>query len=163
MNYIGTGYNAFDHTVSTGMSYIDTNPYLTAILVILLIAYASTVAPRLPKNVLRMFDNSFAQFFVFFLIAYISQKNVTVAIVATICVFVTLSLLHRYDYQEHMIGQMTHVHDENCSNGSECTMNMNYTDKFYPQYINLKPDSYKVRFNGNDVTGYDDSVNYNNN
>lgn len=41
-----------------------------------------------------------------------------------------------------------------------CTRTGNFRNSFYPQYVNMKPDSYMARYTGNDVGGYDASARY---
>ena len=58
---------------------------------IVLIAYASLAAPRLPENIVRMFDHPLTKLVVFFLIVYLAKYNAGVAIVAAVAVLVTES------------------------------------------------------------------------
>lgn len=41
-----------------------------------------------------------------------------------------------------------------------CAKRANFRNSFYPQYVNMKPDSYDARFTGGDVSGYDASSAY---
>lgn len=41
-----------------------------------------------------------------------------------------------------------------------CTKKANFRNSFYPQYMNLKPDSYMARYTGSDVGGYDPTARY---
>ena len=41
-----------------------------------------------------------------------------------------------------------------------CKMTANYRNSFYPQYANMKPDAYKARYSGNEVSGFDSDAAY---
>jgi len=46
------------------------------------------------------------------------------------------------------------------TNIPSCAKRANFRNSFYPQYVNMKPDSYDARFTGGDVSGYDASAAY---
>jgi len=41
-----------------------------------------------------------------------------------------------------------------------CVKKSKYRNEFYPQYVNLNPESYMARYNGKDVDGYDVNADY---
>lgn len=41
-----------------------------------------------------------------------------------------------------------------------CSKTVNFRNSFYPQYANLKPDAYKARYTGNEVSGFDSNAGY---
>lgn len=55
-------------------------------------------------------------------------------------------------------------HEQHMPDGSDnkqksCTVTANFRNSFYPQYVDLKPDSYMARDNESSVSGFDDSSN----
>ena len=79
------------------------NPYLTGLLSILLIGYASIAAPKLPRDVVElMVGNPFVK--VIFMAAIVwlftSRKNPALALLVAIGFMVTLSLLDKYHMKD---------------------------------------------------------------
>lgn len=85
---------AFDKTVEKFTPFLD-NEYVTAGLSIFLIAYAGLAAPKLPESVAKLFDSQIVKFIMFFMIVYVSRRNATVAIIATIALMVSLMTLNK--------------------------------------------------------------------
>lgn len=90
----------FDSTVR-GVLPLD-NEYVSAALSLFLIIYSGMVAPKLPERVARLFGQTWFRVLVFFLIAYTSRKNPTVAIIAAVGLLVSLQTLQKYDTQRKM-------------------------------------------------------------
>lgn len=86
----------FDRTVSGALSVIDNNPYLSTSLSLFLVLYAGLAAPQLPEYVARMFDNQLFKLLIFFLVAYSSRKNPTIAIIAAVGLMVSLHTLTKF-------------------------------------------------------------------
>lgn len=94
----------FDNTVKGYLSFLD-NEYVSAGLALFLVLYASLAAPKLPASVAHLFDNLLFKLLVFFLIVYVSRKNVTIAIIASVAVMVSLMTLNKLKFlQETMEG-----------------------------------------------------------
>lgn len=93
---------SFDKKAKEYLSFLD-NEYVSAILSIVLIVYATMAAPKLPESVARIFDYTAFKLLLFFLIAYISNKNPTVAIIAAVAVLVSLMTLSKYKAGEEMM------------------------------------------------------------
>ena len=108
MNNIDNIIKSFDSNVKDIFSYVDNNEYITIGLALFLILYASFAAPMLPRSILRLFDNPIVKLLVFFLIVYVARKNVTVAIIAAICVMVTLHALNKLKLDEIMRARIHH-------------------------------------------------------
>lgn len=83
--------NTFDQTVNSYLEPLQ-NEYIRAALALFLILYAGVVAPKLPANILKWFDNIFVKIVVFFTIVWISKKDPSVALIASIAVLVTLMI-----------------------------------------------------------------------
>ena len=93
----------FDSIVKNILSPIDNNEYLSAALPLFLVLYAGLAAPKLPEYIARLFDNPLFKLLIFFLIAYSSKKNPTVAIIAAVGLMVSLHTLQRYDINRRMV------------------------------------------------------------
>ena len=105
MNKLSEFSDSFDRYVSPKISFLN-NEYVNAFLMIVLIAYASLAAPRLPENIVRLFDSPLTKLIVFFLIVYLAKHNAGVAIVAAIAVLVTLITLNKYNVKREMMSNL---------------------------------------------------------
>lgn len=72
------------------------NQYVSAVLLIFFIFYASMAAPALPSGVARLFDFTLFKVFILALILFINNFNPTVAIIVAIGFFISLQTLSRY-------------------------------------------------------------------
>tara|TARA_Y100000590_G_C15384312_1_gene887605 strand:- start:332 stop:763 length:432 start_codon:yes stop_codon:yes gene_type:complete len=68
---------------------------VTTILSVLIIFYASVIAPSLPNSVIVFFDNSFGKLVLLFVVAYLASQNTQVAILVSIAFFLTLYYMNR--------------------------------------------------------------------
>mgnify|MGYP001609415191 CR=1 FL=1 len=81
------------------MSFIDNtkkfldNEYVIAIAFVLVIVFAGTTAPKLSKNLSKIFDNILCKLLMLFLIGYLSQKNLKVAIISAVVVLILFLVL----------------------------------------------------------------------
>lgn len=204
MNQVTNAMQSFDNAARGALSYIDNNEYVTAMLTIFLIVYASYAAPKLPPYILKLFDNPLFKLLIFFLIVYTSRRNPTVAIVAAVALMVTIHALNKFkldqivaklvckeregmeslpehaDRRETSIPvpanelvmeevsrpvsvseeDLDHLGMETKEEPSQCVRKANFRNSFYPQYVNLKPESYKARYTGNEVGGFDTDAAY---
>lgn len=76
------------------------NEYVTAVVALFVVLYASNVAPRLPDVVSDLFNNPIFRVFVLFLVAYIANKNPAVALLVSIAFVVTLNVINRQEAEE---------------------------------------------------------------
>ncbi len=97
--------DTFDNTVKKTLSIFD-NQYVTAAVSLILILYAGLVAPKLPPTIIAFLDNPIIKILFFFLIIYISRKNATMAIIASIAVFITLITISRYQFDMSILRNM---------------------------------------------------------
>lgn len=88
--------NKFNNFVENNLRFLE-NDYVSSALTIFLVVYAGMAAPNLPESIARLFDNTVFRMLIFFLVAYSSQKNPTVAAVAAVGLMVSLQTLNRYD------------------------------------------------------------------
>jgi hypothetical protein len=94
--------NKFDIYFKDHTSFLE-NEYVAGAISIFLIAYAGLAAPKLPNYIAKLFDYTFIKLFMFFMIVYISKKNATVAIIASIAVLVSIMTLNKLKLAESMM------------------------------------------------------------
>jgi hypothetical protein len=98
-------FEAFDSGFKKYFSFLE-NQYVSGALSILLILYASSVAPKLPEGVAKLLDNIVVRAVVFFLIVYLTQKNATLALIVSIVVLVSLMALSRNRNSKEMMDDL---------------------------------------------------------
>ena len=109
-----------DESVSKSLSFLD-NEYVNAGLSLFLILYAGMVAPKLPNFLVNLFDNYIFKLLAFFLIVYLSKKDVTLAIIAAVAVMVSIMALNKIKLNENMASVMSEENGCNCNcNCSDC-------------------------------------------
>lgn len=111
--------NRFDDTVKRSLSFLD-NEYVNASVYLFLILYAGLAAPKLPEYVAKLFDYTLVKVLLFFLIVYISKKNPTLAIIASIAVIVSIMTLNRFKFGNEL---MSMISNENVPQGEICPSN----------------------------------------
>jgi hypothetical protein len=182
--------NNFDNTVNSYLSIINDNEYLSGAIKLILILYAGLAAPQLPEYIAKFFDNAIVKLIIYFLIVYTAKQDPTVAIIAAIAVMVTLHTVNKLKFNNQMVNAVAEgealpppeeegmeqvvMEEEQVANGEEipeealaelelqkgCARRANFRNSFYPQYTNMKPDAYKARYTGGDVSGYDPMAAY---
>lgn len=91
----------FNRTTNQYLSFLRDGQYTSAIAIILLILYGTAIAPKLPVYILSLFDHPIVKLLMFFLIAYIAaRKDPSVAIVAALCVMVTIHTLNQVRFDQ---------------------------------------------------------------
>lgn len=172
--------NDFDNAVNKSMNFIDNNEYLSVGLGLFLILYAGLAAPKLPETIAKLFDNIIFKFIVLFLVAYGARKNPTIAIIAVVALLISIQALNRIKLNKVLMGIMgkegmeevageemaeempEEMPEEMVPSESmpQCTQVGQFRNSFYPQYVNMKPDSYMARYTGGDVSGFDPNASY---
>lgn len=109
MSNLNNTVDTFNNKVKGWLSFLDSNEYVNAALIIFLIVYASYAAPKLPPYILKLFDNPLFKLLIFFLIAYSAKKNPTVAIIAAVALMVSIHALNKLKFDRAMIS-MVHKH-----------------------------------------------------
>lgn len=82
------------------------NKYVTTALSIFFVMYGSMVAPKLPAGVAGLFKNPLVQILIFFLIAYTSVKNPTIAIIIAVGFLVSLQTLNKHESKFEIIDEI---------------------------------------------------------
>lgn len=85
--------NSMSEVLNSGLEYVNRSKILSAVLGLFLVLYAALAAPKLPKSVSSLFDNTWFKLGFMFLIAYMSTKDTSVAIIAAVALMVTLQTL----------------------------------------------------------------------
>jgi hypothetical protein len=126
----------FDNTVKEYTTWLD-NPYVSGMLTVFLIVYASMVAPKLPSYIANLFDYTLFKLAFFFLIIYTSKRNPTIAIVGAVALLVSIMTLERIKFGQEM---MSVVNVENRSsrkvniNGCDCDCPNEHTELLVPTH-----------------------------
>ena len=105
MNQTEMGLTSISDTMNNGFEKYTPflkNKFVTGFLAVILILYASLIAPTLPKSVLNVFGYWWVKLIAFFLIVYLSIHNATIALVCAIAVLVSIYALNNYTSQENM-------------------------------------------------------------
>jgi hypothetical protein len=106
----------FDRLVNENTQFLN-NPYISSTLMLFLVVYSSAFAPRLPNYILKLFDYTIIKFVLFFLIVFISRKNATIAILASIALIVSVMALNKFKFGQEMMSVV--------SNGEKTTRQLN--------------------------------------
>lgn len=78
------------------------NPYVSSVLSLVIILYASLAAPRLPASASALFNNAWFRLLVLFTIAYIGAKDPSIAIIVALAFTITLQTLHSQSLQSQL-------------------------------------------------------------
>jgi hypothetical protein len=84
-------------------AWVD-NKMIATILAMLLAIYAALAAPMLPASVIRFFDQWYGKLLFIFLIAFLSAKNIQIALMVSVVFFIILHYAAQLDVQEHFFG-----------------------------------------------------------
>ena len=79
------------------------NPYVSSVLSLVIILYASLIAPTLPPMMLALFHNAWVKLAILTLIAYISLKSPAMALIVALGFSITLNTLSEVSIQ-HQLG-----------------------------------------------------------
>jgi len=89
--------------VSTLLQSAIKNNYFSGALTVFLILYASLAKPQLPSFIANLFEHPFFRMIVIALIAYISTKDLQVAILITVVFTLTMTLLNEQRIAEGFV------------------------------------------------------------
>lgn len=77
-------------------SYVDPvlkNPYIMAVVKIVIVLYAAQMAPRAPAAVSNVFQNTYFKIFALFVIVYLSERDFQLAIILSLVLVLGLNVL----------------------------------------------------------------------
>lgn len=98
------------------------NNYFSAVLTLFLVLYAAMARPQLPPFIASLFGSPLFRFVVFALIAYMSSKDLTVAVMVAVAFVVTMGLLHEQKVAE---GFMAGIQEGMIGDGTEDLVSQN--------------------------------------
>lgn len=75
------------------LKYPMSNPYIMAILKVTLILYAVRIAPNPPEYLQKLFENTFAKIALIFVIIYLSEKDIQLALLLSVIYVLGMNLL----------------------------------------------------------------------
>ncbi len=101
----------FEDIMNKFKSFVD-NKYVTTYIYLFLILYASLAAPKLPHVFTKLFDYSIFRMLVIFGIGYLSSKDATAALLATIGIAITMYTLNLHKTNEALKSISENVNEE---------------------------------------------------
>jgi hypothetical protein len=87
--------------VKGSLSFLD-NQYVSGILMLIIVLYASLAAPQLPPNIAKIFDYNLTRLVISFLILYVSIKSVPIALILAIAFIISIQTLNRVSFEEQL-------------------------------------------------------------
>jgi len=87
-------------TVNSSLEGIYSNKTTSAVIGLFLVLYAGLAAPKLPKSVAKLFGNSAFRLVILFLVAYMSSRNTSIAIIATVALVISMQTLSYHEANE---------------------------------------------------------------
>ena len=93
---------------------INFNDVVRSLLYLFLILYASFVRPELPRFLETLFKNNLFRLFVFFLIAYLAEKekNYTLALLVALVFFVSMNYLTEREVENKLSNQLREMNKD---------------------------------------------------
>merc|ERR1711871_894250 len=89
-------------TVDNSLKAIYSDKTTSAVIGLFLVLYAGLAAPKLPKSVAKMFGYTAFRLVILFLVAYMSSRNTSIAIIATVALVVSMQTLSYHETKEKM-------------------------------------------------------------
>jgi len=172
----------YDNAVRGASSFLDNNKIVSLLVGLSLVVYIVLVAPYLSLGTARMFGNPWFKLVLLAIVMFVAQISPALGILLAIAVITSIQSYHNarrsdepvrnsplvYEPATHMeersMDQDIHLPDQILTElGSETkedpddgSCKEKYKNKFYPQYVNMDPESsYDARYNGHSVNGYD--------
>ena len=103
--------------INNNLNYLLDNKYVIAVLYIILFLYASTFAPKIPNWITIYLENITVKIIIVFIIGFLTTKDITVAIIVTICLNIIYLLI-----SENKISNSINkffIETNSCSNNKE--------------------------------------------
>ena len=76
--------NQLNASLGNYLAVMHQNPVLNGVISVAILMYASILAPALPNTIIRLFDTIIGKLIFIFLIAYVSGKNISDALVLSV-------------------------------------------------------------------------------
>ena len=113
-------------TVNSSLEGVYSNKTTSAIIGLFLVLYAGLAAPKLPKSVAKMFGNPAFRLAILFLVAYMSSRNTSIAIIATVALVISMQTLSYHEANEKLqkkIEEEVEMETQNEMVGEESELN----------------------------------------
>lgn len=82
--------NDISRSVDSFLKNVYSNKTANAVIGLFLVLYAGLAAPKLPRSVANIFGNKIFKIVILFLIAYMSSRNISVAIIASVALAISM-------------------------------------------------------------------------
>ena len=156
VNQLSETYESINNFTNKKLDFLNTNVYLAPVLGVLLVLYASLAAPKLPKSIVKLFDNMIVKLVFIFLLCYTSTHSPIAAIIVSVCILLTIQMLAYYESSDKMVNLIHKTQEEKDNKDKTHTKNklnvnnmINVSDeeevsgvnntKLYP-YVNNNPE-----------------------
>jgi hypothetical protein len=103
--------NGVNKVFDQGLSVLD-NQIVSSVLGLFLVLYAGLAAPKLPRKIAELFDNMVFRVVILFLVAYMSSKNKSVALIAAVGLMISFQTLNRHKINDKIVKIMEEEIDE---------------------------------------------------
>jgi hypothetical protein len=139
-NQLSETYESINNFTNKNLSFLNTNVYLSPILGALLILYASLAAPKLPKSIVKLFDNMVVKLVFIFLLCYTTTHSPIIAIIISVCILLSIQMLAYYESSDKMINLINKTQEEKNTNKHN-DINDNNSNNNVNQIINISDDN----------------------
>ena len=96
--------NVFLSPIQELLEIVDNNKVLNSLLSLFLVLYAGLAAPKLPKNIAELFTKSWFKMIFLILIAYMSTKDVSLAVIAAVSLVLSIQTYNaHYETEQALI------------------------------------------------------------
>lgn len=89
--------------------YVD-NKYIKGLILLVVILYASFIAPKLNPTFVKIFDNTAVKIFFMFLLVFVHNHDPKVAILVTVALFFTMNVLAKKSVENKIKNVLSGMH-----------------------------------------------------
>ena len=107
-------------SISKSLNTLFDNKTFSTSMSLLLALYAGAAAPALPNNVIVFFDTVIGKLLITFLIAYLSSKNIQLALMLAVAFVVSLNIINTNKINEGFRTIENYENDGHKSDGVDC-------------------------------------------
>ena len=126
---LNDSYNTIVKQINNGYKFVYGNTVLSAVLGMILILYSAKAAPELPRALNRLFEIPLFKIVFMFLLAYITSKDPSVALITAIILYLSIQALSYYESSMKL----------------KCKKNrLSPSDKYLPKNIKLNKNQAKL-------------------
>jgi len=112
-------------SVNNMLDFVNNNKILSSVLGLFLVLYAAMAAPKLPKSVAKIFNNTYFKLGFMFMIGYLATKDPSTAIISAVGLLLTLQTLSSYEAAEKFSSNSQSLSPQSVSPTSESTQSPN--------------------------------------